>query len=88
MDLHPTLEDILNDFLYCEMACVVHQAAELEVALKLHQALMKCAIPSKPMIIGCAMGTTFRSPFIVNIIFVVKPFPPSLIEGGTGFVAN
>ena len=41
MDLHPTLEDILNDFLYCEMACVVYQAAELEVALKLHQALMK-----------------------------------------------
>ena len=33
MDLHPTLEDILNDFLYCEMVCVVHQAAELEVAL-------------------------------------------------------
>ena len=37
------------------------------------------------MIIGCAMGTTFRSPFIA--IFVVKPFPPSLIEGGTGVVA-
>ena len=41
MDLHPTLGDILDDFLYCEMACVFHQAAELEVALKLHQALMK-----------------------------------------------
>ena len=41
MDLHPTLYDILDDFLYCEMVCVVHQAAKLEVALKLHQALMK-----------------------------------------------
>ena len=41
MDLHSTLYDILDDFLYCEMANVVHQAAELEVALKLHQALMK-----------------------------------------------
>ena len=41
MDLHPTLYDILDDFLYCEMACVVHQAAELEVVLNLHQALMK-----------------------------------------------
>ena len=41
MDLHPTLYDILDDFLYCEMARVVHQAAELEVVLKLHQALMK-----------------------------------------------
>ena len=41
MDLHPTLGDILDDFLYCEMACVFHQAAELEVVLKLHQALMK-----------------------------------------------
>ena len=41
MDLHPTLYDILDDFLYCEMARVVHQAAELEVVLKLHQARMK-----------------------------------------------
>ena len=41
MVLHPTLGDIFDDFLYCEMACVLHQAAELKVALKLHQALMK-----------------------------------------------
>ena len=41
MALHPTLFDILDDFLYCEMVCVLHQAAKLEVALKLHQALMK-----------------------------------------------
>ena len=41
MDLHPTLYDILDDFLYCEMARVVHQAAELEIALKLHHAQMK-----------------------------------------------
>ena len=41
MALHPTLSDIFDDFLYCEMACVFHQAAELAVALKLHQALMK-----------------------------------------------
>ena len=37
------------------------------------------------MIIGCAMGSTFRSPF--TAIFVGKPFPPSLIEGGIGVVA-
>ena len=41
MDLHPTLEDILDDFLYCEMAHVVHQAAELDAALKLHQSRLK-----------------------------------------------
>ena len=41
MDLHPTLGDILDDFLYCEMARVLHQAAELEAAMKLHQARMK-----------------------------------------------
>ena len=41
MALHPTLYDILDDFLYCEMARVVHQAAELEVAFKIHHAQMK-----------------------------------------------
>ena len=41
MVLHPTLGDILDDFLYCEMARVVHQAAELEAAMELHQARMK-----------------------------------------------
>ena len=41
MDLHPTLEGILDDFLHCEVVRVLHQAAELEAALKLHQARMK-----------------------------------------------
>ena len=41
MALHPTLEDFLDDFLYCELAFVFHQSAELEVAANLHQALMK-----------------------------------------------
>ena len=41
MDLHPTLDDILDDFLYCEMARVIHQGAKLEAALKLHQAQMQ-----------------------------------------------
>ena len=41
MALHPTLDDILDDFLYCEMARVIHQGVELEAALKLHQAQMK-----------------------------------------------
>ena len=35
------LGDILDDFLYCELARVLHQAAELEAAMKLHQARMK-----------------------------------------------
>ena len=39
--LHPTLDDILDDFLYEELVRVIHQAVELEAALKLHQALMK-----------------------------------------------
>ena len=41
MDLHSTLGDILDDFLYCEMVRVLHQAAELEAAMKLYQARMK-----------------------------------------------
>ena len=41
MALHPTLDDILDDFLYYEMARVIHQGAELEVAMKLYQAQMK-----------------------------------------------
>ena len=86
MDLHPTLYDILDDFLYCEMACVVHQAAELEVALKLHQALMKEVCHSiKAHDHWVRYGDHFRSPS--TAIFVVKPFPPSLIKGGTGVVA-
>ena len=41
MALHSTLGDILDDFLHEEFVRVLHQAAELEVALKLHQAQMK-----------------------------------------------
>ena len=41
LELHPTLGDILDDFLHGEFVRVLHQAAELEVALKLHQARMK-----------------------------------------------
>ena len=41
MDLQAPLGDILGDFLYCEIARVLHQAAKLEAAMKLHQALMK-----------------------------------------------
>ena len=41
MDLQTPLGDILDDFLHCEVVRVLHQAAELEAAMKLHQALMK-----------------------------------------------
>ena len=41
MDLHPTLDDILDDFLHEELARVLHQATELDIALKLHHARMK-----------------------------------------------
>ena len=41
MVLHPTLGDILDDFLHCEMTRVCHQAAELAAAMTLHQARMK-----------------------------------------------
>ena len=37
----PPLGDILDDFLHCEFAHVLHQAAELEAAMKLHQSRMK-----------------------------------------------
>ena len=35
------LGDILDDFLHCEVVRVLHQAAELEAAMKLHQERMK-----------------------------------------------
>ena len=35
------LGDILDDFLHCEVVRVLHQVAELEAAMKLHQARMK-----------------------------------------------
>ena len=41
MDLQTPLGDILDDFLHCELARVLHQAAELEFAMKLHQSRMK-----------------------------------------------
>ena len=41
MDLHPTLDDIFDDFLHEELARVFRQAAELGADLKLHQAQMK-----------------------------------------------
>ena len=41
MDLHPTLDDILDDFVREELVRMLHQAEVLEAALKLHQARMK-----------------------------------------------
>ena len=41
MDLHPTLEDFLDAFLKEKLDRLLNQAAELEVAATLHQALMK-----------------------------------------------
>ena len=41
MVLQAPLGDILDDFLHCEIARVLHQAVELEYAMKLHQARMK-----------------------------------------------
>ena len=41
MDLQAPLGDILDDFLYCEVIRVLHEAAVLEAALKLHQSWMK-----------------------------------------------
>ena len=44
MALHPTLDNILDDFIHEEIVLVFHEAAELEVALKLYQAQMSCFI--------------------------------------------
>ena len=41
MDLHPTLEDFLDDFLKEKLDRLLNQAVELEVAATLHQALME-----------------------------------------------
>ena len=41
MELHPTLDAILDDFINAELVRMVHQGAELEAALQLHQARMK-----------------------------------------------
>ena len=41
MELYPTLDAILDDFINAELVRMVHQAAELEDALQLHQARMK-----------------------------------------------
>ena len=41
MDLHPTLDDILDDFVREELVRVLHQAEVLEAAMKLHQTRMK-----------------------------------------------
>ena len=41
MALHPTLEDFLHNFLKEELDRLINQAAEFEVFLYFHQALMK-----------------------------------------------
>ena len=37
MDLHPTLEDILYDFIQEEVDHLIHQGAKLEAAMYFHQ---------------------------------------------------
>ena len=37
MDLHPTLDDILDDFIQEELDRLIHQGAKLEAALYVHQ---------------------------------------------------
>ena len=54
------LGDILDDFLHCEMVRVLHQAAELESAMKLHQARMKDVCYS---IKGHYLWATLEFPF-------------------------
>ena len=69
------LGDMLDDFLHCEIARVLHQAAELEAAMKLHQARMKeVAIPSKHTTIGWTMGiTSLNSPYNAGIVESKSP---------------
>ena len=87
MDLHPILDDILDDFLYCEMARVIHQGAKLESVLQLHQAKMEEVCHSiKAHDHWVHYEEYFRYPFTVG--FVGKSFLQSLIEGGTGVVAT
>ena len=60
MDLQAPLGDILDDFLYCEMVRVLHQAAELAAAMTLHQARMKDVCHS---IKAHYLWETFEFPF-------------------------
>ena len=41
MDLHPTLYDILDDFIEEEVDRLIHQGAKLEVAMQFHQVKME-----------------------------------------------
>ena len=41
MDLHPTLDAILDDFIQEELDRLIHQGAKLEASLYLHQARME-----------------------------------------------
>ena len=41
MDLHPTLDDILDDFIQEELDRLIHQGAKLEAALYFHQVKME-----------------------------------------------
>ena len=61
MDLQATLVaplgNILDDFLHFEIVRVLHQAAELEAAMKLHQARMKDVCYFIPRALGELWGT-------------------------------
>ena len=41
MDLHPTLDDILDDFIQEELDRLIHQGAKLEAAMYFHQVKME-----------------------------------------------
>ena len=56
MDLHPTLEDTLNEFLNRAWDQLLDQGAELEAALQIHQARMQevcCSIKEYARWVRC-----------------------------------
>ena len=75
MDLHPTLGDILDDFLYCEIVRVCHQTAELASAMKLHQARMKDVCYSlKRIIFGRPLSfPSLTSPSHAGVVGKLSP---------------
>ena len=83
MDLHPTLDAILDDFLFIEeMARVVHQAAELEACTETFIRSVdegSVSFPSKPTDHWVCYGDHF--PFTIHCNLFGKAISPEFDRG-------
>ena len=80
MDLHPTLEDFLYNFLKEKLDHLFNQAARLEVAATLHQALMEEVCHSiKAHDHWVRYGSSF--PFSTHCNLCGEAIPPEFDQG-------